>query len=104
WEDLTVTFTDPSVFPIGRRLRRESARDAFLRRGRGFPAERMLGLERPSWDGLVLDYSFLAPSNAPFSGGSYGAALGPDAVGGSRGLRLRRRPGALRRGAADPLR
>src|SRR5258708_6835840 len=24
WEDLTVTFTDPSVFPIGRRLRREN--------------------------------------------------------------------------------
>ncbi len=83
WEDLTVTFTDPSVFPIGRRLRRESARDAFLRRGRGFQAERMLGLERPSWDGLVLDYSFLAPSNAPFSGGSYAAALGADAFGGS---------------------
>jgi hypothetical protein len=83
WEDLTVTFTDASVFPIGRRLRRESARDAFLRRGRGFQAERMLGLERPSWDGLVLDYSFLAPSNAPFSGGSYSAALGADAFGGS---------------------
>ncbi len=83
WEDLTVTFTDPSVFPIGRRLRRESARDAFLRRGRGFPAERMLGLERRSWDGLVLDYSFLAPSDAPFSGGSYSAAVGADAFGGS---------------------
>lgn len=83
WEDLTVTFTDPSVFPIGRRLRRESARDAFLRRGRGIQAERMLGLERPSWDGLVLDYSFLAPSDAPLRGGSYAAALGADAFGGS---------------------
>ena len=83
WEDLTVTFTDASVFPLGRRLRRESARDAFLRRGRGVLAERSLGLERPSWDGLVLDYSFLAPSESPINGGSYSAALGADAFGGS---------------------
>src|SRR5439155_886634 len=45
--------------------------------------ERAFGLERPSWDGLVLDYSFLAAGEQPLGGGAYSAGLGADAFGGS---------------------
>jgi hypothetical protein len=83
WEDLTVTLVDAERLPVGQRLRREAARQAFLQRARGFQAERSFGLERPRWDGLVLDYSFLATGEQPLGGGGYSVDLGADAFGGS---------------------
>src|SRR2546427_9235111 len=35
WADLTATVIDPSSLPIARRLRREAAREAYLRRPDG---------------------------------------------------------------------
>src|SRR5712691_2728706 len=50
WADLTATVIDPSGLPIARRLLREAAREAYLRRPDGMRADVTLGLERPSWD------------------------------------------------------
>jgi hypothetical protein len=86
WSELTVTVMDPSTLPIAKRLYRDAARRAFLRHGGTAAADVALGLERPRWDGLVFDYSLLAPSRDVVSGGAYTAALGGDALGGA--LRL----------------
>src|SRR6266850_986064 len=83
WSDLTATVIDPSTLPIARRLRREAARDAYLRRPDGLRADVTLGLQRPSWDGVVVDYSLFSPSNDPLAGSTYGFGLGADVVGGS---------------------
>jgi hypothetical protein len=83
WSDLTVTVVDPSPLPIGRRLQREAARDAYLRRPEGMRPDVTLGLQRPSWDGVVVDYSLFAPSSDRFAGSSYGFGLGADVGGGS---------------------
>src|SRR2546426_4231762 len=40
WGELSVTLMDDGKLPIGRRLRREAARAAFLERTRGVPPER----------------------------------------------------------------
>ena len=83
WSDLTATVIDPSSLPIARRLRREAARDAYLRRPDGLRADVTLGLQRPSWDGVVVDYSLFSPSNDPLAGSTYGFGLGADVGGGS---------------------
>src|SRR5205823_12212932 len=83
WGELTLTLLDDGRLPIGQRLRREGARQAFLQRARGSQPERAIGLERPRWDGLVVDYSFLAAGEQPLGGGAYSVALGADAFGGS---------------------
>jgi carboxypeptidase family protein len=83
WADLTVVMADPSGLPVGRRAQREAAREAYRRRAAGAAPERALGLERPRWDGLVVDYSLLAPSSDVVGGGSYTVAAGADAFGGS---------------------
>src|SRR6059058_4403796 len=83
WAELSVTFLEADKLPLGMRVRRETAREAFLQRTRGLQPERAFGLERPSWDGLVLDYSFLAAGQQPLGGGAYSAGLGADAFGGS---------------------
>src|SRR3989442_11158608 len=83
WTDLTVVVTDPSGLPVGRRAQREAAREGFRRRFAAPPPELALGLERPRWDGMVADYSFLAPSSGVLAGGAYSVALGADALGGS---------------------
>src|SRR5882762_3014446 len=83
WSDLTATVIDPSTLPIARRLRREAARDAYLRRPDGTRADLTLGLQRPSWDGVVVDYSLFSPSNDPLAGSTYGFGLGADVGGGS---------------------
>ena len=83
WAELSVTFLEADKLPLGMRVRRETAREAFLQRTRGLQPERAFGLERPSWDGLVLDYSFLAAGEQPLGGGAYSAGLGADAFGGS---------------------
>ncbi len=89
WTELTVTVLDPSPLPLARRLYRESARRAFLRRGDALGAEVSLGMEHPQWDGLVFDYSFLVPTVDIMGGASYAAALGGDALGGSLQLGVR---------------
>src|SRR6266446_3697179 len=83
WSDLTATVIDPSSLPIARRLRREAARDAYLRRPDGMRADVTLGLQRPSWDGVVVDYSLFSPSSDPLAGSTYGFGLGADVGGGS---------------------
>ena len=83
WSDLTATVIDPSPLPIGRRLRREAAREAYLRRPDGMRADVTLGLQRPSWDGVVVDYSLFSPSSDPLAGSTYGFGLGADVGGGS---------------------
>jgi hypothetical protein len=83
WSDLTATVIDPSSLPIARRLRREAARDAYLRRPDGLRADVTLGLQRPSWDGVVVDYSLFSPSSDPLAGSTYGFGLGADVGGGS---------------------
>src|SRR6266480_2874738 len=83
WSDLTATVVDPSSLPIARRLRREAARDAYLRRPDAMHADVTLGLQRPSWDGVVLDYSLFSPSTDPVAGSTYAVGLGADVGGGS---------------------
>src|SRR5437879_427267 len=83
WSDLTATVVDPSTLPIARRLRREAAREAYLRHPDGMRPDVTLGLQRPSWDGVVIDYSLFSPSSDPFAGSTYGFGVGADVVGGS---------------------
>src|SRR6266480_5296629 len=78
WSDLTATVVDASSLPIARRLRREAAREAYLRRPDGLRADLTLGLQRPSWDGVVVDYSLFSPSSDPLAGSTYGFGLGAD--------------------------
>lgn len=83
WAELTVTVVDAGDLPIARRLRREAAREAYLRQAEGPKADFVLGQERPSWGGVVLDYSLFAPSVDPIGGSNYSLGLGADLVGGS---------------------
>src|SRR6267142_1507536 len=83
WSDLTATVVDPSSLPIARRLRREAAREAYLRRSDGLRPDLTFGLQRPAWDGVVIDYSLFAPSSNPLAGSTYGFGLGADVGGGS---------------------
>src|SRR5256886_9751410 len=83
WAELTATVVDPSGLPIARRLQREAAREAYLRRPDGMRPDVTLGLERPSWDGWVVDDSLFSPSNDPIAGSTYGVGLGADVGGGS---------------------
>ena len=82
--ELTVTMADPSDLPLARRLRRDAAR-ATLLRAREAPTrpDLVLGFERPRWDGLVFDYSVLAPSDDPLAGSGYAGAIGADVLGGA---------------------
>jgi hypothetical protein len=83
WSDLTATVIDPSSLPIARRLQREAARDAYLRHPDAMRADVTLGLQRPSWDGVVVDYSLFSPSTDPLAGSTYGFGVGADVGGGS---------------------
>ena len=83
WSDLTATVVDPSSLPIARRLSREAAREAYLRHPNGVRADLTLGLQRPAWDGVVIDYSLFSPSEDPVAGSTYGFGLGADVGGGS---------------------
>lgn len=83
WADLTATVVDPAGLPIARRLAREGAREAYLRRPIGIRPDLTLGLQRPAWDGVVADYSLFAPSSDPLAGATYGFGLGADVGGGS---------------------
>jgi hypothetical protein len=81
--ELAVTLADPSDLPLAHRLQREAARAALLRARERVPPDLVLGADRPHWDGLVLDYSVLAPSDVPLGGSGYTGALGADILGGA---------------------
>ncbi len=83
WAELTVTAIDPADLPIARRLRREAAREAYLRQVVGPKADVTFGRERPRWDGVVVDYSLFSPSVDPLGGAAYTLGLGADVAGGS---------------------
>jgi hypothetical protein len=83
WAELTVTVVDPGDLPIARRLRRESAREAYLRHVEGPKADVTFGRERPRWDGVVVDYSLFSSSVDPIGGAAYTLGLGADLAGGS---------------------
>ncbi len=99
WTELTVSIVDPTVFPAGLRAQRQAAREAFLRRAELQWADLTLPAERRRLDGLVLDYSFLAPSEAPVEGATYTGTLGADLLGGSLELGVASL-GPVRSGAA----
>lgn len=83
WAELTATIVDPSSLPIARRLAREAARDAYLRRPFAVRPDLAFGLERPTWGGVVVDYSLFSPSSDPIAGSTYAFGLGVDVGGGS---------------------
>jgi hypothetical protein len=83
WTELTVSMVDPTVFPAGQRAQRQAAREAFLRRAELERPELIVPAQRRRLDGLVLDYTALSPSDAPFAGATYGTTLGADLLGGS---------------------
>jgi hypothetical protein len=68
WSDLRVTLR---------------ARNALLRRRGGLTPDLTLGPRRNRWDGLVMDYSWLLPSDDPLAGSLYRVGLGTNAFGGS---------------------
>ena len=86
WSELRVTLRDAGGLPIARRLQREHARNALLRRDDGHEPDLTLGPRRNRWDGLVMDYSWLLPSDEPFAGSQYRMGLGTNAFGGSLAL------------------
>ncbi|HEU4643574.1 MAG TPA: carboxypeptidase-like regulatory domain-containing protein [Gemmatimonadaceae bacterium] len=84
WGELVITIADPASLPIAKRLAREAARERFLARRRGALAPDLrLGLSRPAWAGMVLDYAISAPGDRPVAGSDYSLALGADVFGGS---------------------
>src|SRR5207302_7044758 len=83
FSELTVTLADPGDLPVARRLRREAARTALLRPREAAHPDLLLAAQRPRWDGLVFDYTLLAPSSDPLAGSGYTGALGADAFCGS---------------------
>jgi hypothetical protein len=82
WTDLSVALLDPDSLPVGRRLAREKAHAEFQAALDGGTPDLALRSERPRWDGVVLDYSLLAPSQDVL-GGAYSTGLGLNVMGGS---------------------
>ncbi len=83
WSELAVTLLDADSLPIGRRIARERAHALFRSGGHGDGPDLALGMERTRWDGMVLDYSILAPSQDFLGSGAYSAGLGLNLLGGS---------------------
>ncbi len=84
WSDLAVTALDPSGLPIAERISRDWRRRAQGLLGRsGLTVDRRIEPSRRAWDGLVVDYSLLAPADRPLADGAYAAGLGLDILGGS---------------------
>ncbi len=83
WSDLTVWFPEVGSLPVARRIARLNARRRLLAN----PAESTgpalsYALRRPPLDGLVVDYTIVAPT-ANLGGTSYSVAAGVNAFGGS---------------------
>lgn len=88
WTELSVALLDADSLPVGQRVARERAHALFRRAAAGDEADLALGVERVHWDGLVLDYSMLAPSRNFMGSGAYSAGLGMNLFGGSLEGRL----------------
>ena len=82
WSDLSVALIDADSLPVGRRMTREKAVAAYRAAADALTPDLELGSDRARWDGLVLDYSLLAPSH-DLLGGAYSTALGMNLMGGS---------------------
>ena len=85
WPDLAVSVDDPSGLPVAIRLKRQRARAALARReiDDTLLAASARPLDRPVWDGMVVDYALTAPSGSPIKGAGYVASVGADLFGGS---------------------
>lgn len=82
WSDLTVALVDADSLPVARRLTREKLRTEYRAGLDSRTPDLALGLERTRWDGVVLDYSVMAPSQDVL-GGAYSTAMGMNLMGGS---------------------
>ena len=82
WSDLSVALLDADSLPVGRRIAREKARSTFREAMAARTPDLTMGTDRTRWDGAVLDYSILAPSQDVL-GGAYSTALGLNVMGGS---------------------
>ena len=83
WNELSVAIVDADSLPIARRTARERARAQFYSSADQERSELTLPMDRSRWDGVVFDYSILAPSNDAFGSGAYSAGVGLDVLGGS---------------------
>ncbi|HXG44202.1 MAG TPA: hypothetical protein VNJ71_05510 [Gemmatimonadales bacterium] len=85
WPDLQLVVLEPGSLPIARRLRREATLRSRLAASAvpDVPTGLRLALERPRLDGVVFDYTLLAPSGEPLEGATYATALGLDLLGGA---------------------
>jgi hypothetical protein len=88
WSELHVALLDADRLPVGRRVARERAHALFRGAGREGGADLALDPERIRWDGMVLDYSLLAPSQDPMGNGAWSAGVGANLLGGSLQSRL----------------
>ena len=83
WSELVVAVIEPSALPIARRIIRESSQRARLGGPLDPASERTLPRDGRALDGMVLDYTVLAPANGGFKSGAYSASLGAAVLGGS---------------------
>jgi len=96
WPDLQVAVLEPGTLPVARRIRRESMLRARLAgAGSSEPAGLRLGVQRSQLSGLVLDYSFLTPTNG-LDAGAYATTMGLDLFGGSLALGVQSQNGTSR--------
>ncbi len=104
WTELSVAILDGDNLPVGRRLAREKAHATFRAAADRATPDLALGSERTRWDGVVVDYSLLAPSEDPLGGGAYSGGVGFNVWGGSLDLRVasvgRPRDGGVRTDAS----
>lgn len=90
WPDLIVAVTNPESLPVARRLKRESQRDALIRRQQGVTPDLVVGQTRRPFEGVLLDYAVSFPlGQDPFGRGAYSLGLGSGLAGGSLELGLR---------------
>ncbi len=95
WADLEVVMRDPGPLPVAGQLRRRAARARLGQAAEVLDGGIRLAPDRSRLDGLVVDYSLLAPSADPIGGSSYAVQAGADLLGGSLEL------GASSLGRAD---
>ena len=88
WSELAVTLLDADSLPVGRRVSRARAHALFHGTARDGGPDLALGTDRTRWDGMVLDYSILAPSQDLLGNGAYSAGLGFNLLGGSLETRV----------------
>lgn len=82
WVELLVGVTNPERLPVARRIARAEARRAREEAAEGI-AGRQFGVERPGWDGAVLDWSVFLPSARSLDAAIYRFGLGLNVLGGS---------------------